>query len=166
MTDPLDVLRGDPPPVTPREAFTAQLRRRLEAVILGGEQVITQTSVLTPYIAVRDARAAMDWYGEVFGAERQGDLYEMPDGRIGHAQLLIGGAQLFLADEYPEMGLVGPQDQPTRPFSLHLTVTDVDDLSRRAEAAGATVERQPSDNPYGRVAVIIDPFGHRWMLNQ
>jgi uncharacterized glyoxalase superfamily protein PhnB len=170
--DPLDALRDPSGPIDPDPGFAARLRDRLERRILdhpiGGDMTDTgnSTAVLTPYIAVNDARAAMDWYVDVFGAQRRGEPFVGPDNRIGHAELTIGGAELMLADEYPDFGLVGPDKLAGRPFSLHLTVDAVDALTDRAQAAGATVERPPSDNPYGRIAVIIDPFGHRWMLNQ
>jgi predicted enzyme related to lactoylglutathione lyase len=48
--------------------------------------------------------------------------------------------------------------------TLHLDVDDVDGTTERARRGGASVEREPADQPYGRGSVIIDPFGHRWML--
>jgi uncharacterized glyoxalase superfamily protein PhnB len=120
-------------------------------------------STLTPYLAVRDARAAMAWYADALGARVVGDPYVMDDDRIGHAELQVGGATLYLADEYPEMGLIGPE-QGRVSVSLHLSVPDVDAAVDRAAGAGATVERPPSDAPYGRTAVVTDPYGHRWML--
>jgi predicted enzyme related to lactoylglutathione lyase len=87
----------------------------------------------------------------------------MDDDRIGHAELEVGGATLYLADEYPEMGLTGPDDGRVS-VSLHLTVTDVDSAVERAVQTGATLSRPVYDAPYGRIGVIIDPYGHRWML--
>ena len=120
-------------------------------------------SQLTPYLAVRDARAAIAWYTDAFGARVIGDPYVMDDDRIGHAELEVGGATLYLADAYPEPGPVGPDDGRTS-VTLHLTVGNADDAVARAAEAGATVERQPADAPYGRTGVIVDPYGHRWML--
>jgi predicted enzyme related to lactoylglutathione lyase len=87
----------------------------------------------------------------------------MDDDRIGHAELDVAGAPLYLCDEYPEMGLSGPGDGQVS-VSLHLAVPDVDAAVSRAETVGATVERPPTDAPYGRTGVIVDPYGHRWML--
>jgi uncharacterized glyoxalase superfamily protein PhnB len=176
MTDPLEALRDRFIPVDPDQAFAARLRDRLERLLLTGSPAQTEedemtdteqtvTSVLNPYIAVSDARRALDWYEDVLGGHRRGEPYVMPDNRIGHAEVVIGNAVLMLADEFPESGHVGPRDPSTRSFSLHLRVPEVDELTRRAQAAGATVEREPEDQPYGRVSAIIDPFGHRWMLN-
>jgi uncharacterized glyoxalase superfamily protein PhnB len=120
------------------------------------------SAALVPYLVVRDARAAMNWYAEAFGAHTVGDPYLDGD-RIGHAELEIAGATVYLADPYPEMGLTGPEDGRVA-VSLHLTVADVDAAVARAETAGATVERPATDAPYGRTAVVLDPYGHRWML--
>jgi uncharacterized glyoxalase superfamily protein PhnB len=121
------------------------------------------TVQLIPYLAVRDARAAMDWYTDALGARLVGDPYVMDDDRIGHAELDVAGAPLYLADEHPELGLVGPEDGRVS-VSLLLTVADVDTAVDRAVQAGATLSRPVSDAPYGRTGVILDPYGHRWML--
>jgi uncharacterized glyoxalase superfamily protein PhnB len=119
-------------------------------------------SQLVPYLVVRDARAALEWYGEAFGARIIGDPYQDGD-RVGHAELEVAGAPMYLADAYPELGLTGPEDGKVS-VTLHLTVPDVDAAVARAEEVGATVERRPADADYGRTAVIIDPYCHRWML--
>ena len=118
---------------------------------------------LIPYLVVRDARSAIAWYGEAFGARPVGDPYVMDDDRIGHAELEVAGATLYLADPYPELGLTGPDDGRIA-VTMHLTAPDVDAAVDRAEAAGGSVERRPTDAAYGRTAVIVDPYGHRWML--
>jgi uncharacterized glyoxalase superfamily protein PhnB len=120
-------------------------------------------SQLIPYLAVRDARAAIAWYTDALAARVVGDPYVMDDDRIGHAELEIGGAPLYLADEYPEMGLAGPEDGRVS-VSLHVTVPDVDAAVERAVQVGATLTRPVYDAPYGRTGVIIDPYGHRWMM--
>jgi uncharacterized glyoxalase superfamily protein PhnB len=120
------------------------------------------TCELTPYLTVRDARAAIAWYAEALGAKLVGEAVVMADGRIGHAELDVAGARVYLADEHPELGLTGPGD--TRSVTLHLLVPDADAAVGRAAQAGATVERPGSDAPYGRTGVIVDPYGHRWML--
>ena len=166
-TDPGPSLRLD---LVPDPAFAAALRGRLEALLLqpsvptvtGGSMSITQT--LSPYLAVADARAALAFYVEAFGAVPRGQVYEMEDGRIGHAEVLVGDTVLMLADEYPEIGLLGPMARGGSTTSLHLTVPDVDAVVSRAVAAGATLEREVADAPYGRTGVVLDPAGHRWMV--
>ena len=122
---------------------------------------------LTPYIVVSDARRAMDWYAEVFGAQRRGELYVNADGTIGHAEVGIGDAVLMFAeasDLWPDVPVRAPHSPATFSHTLHLQVDDVDATTERVRRSGASVEREPADQPYGRGSVIVDPFGHRWML--
>jgi uncharacterized glyoxalase superfamily protein PhnB len=122
---------------------------------------------ITPYIVVSDARRAMDWYVEVFGAQRRGELLVNADGTIGHAEAGIGDAVLMFSeasDLWPDVPVRAPDSPATFSHSLHLTVDDVDTTTERARHSGASVEREPADQPYGRAAVIVDPFGHRWIL--
>jgi uncharacterized glyoxalase superfamily protein PhnB len=119
---------------------------------------------LAPYLTVADGRRAIDWYADVLGARQRGAPYVMPDGSIGHAELTVGDAVLMLSEGSPQVPVQPPSGGPVS-HSVHARVEDVDATVARARAAGATVEREPGDQPYGRVAVIVDPFGHRWMLN-
>jgi uncharacterized glyoxalase superfamily protein PhnB len=118
---------------------------------------------LTPYLAVDDARVAIAWYTEALAARSVGDPYVLPDDRIGHAELDIGGARVFVSDARPELGVV-PPDPDRHTVTLVLTVPDVDLAVDRAADCGASVERPARDEPYGRTGVIVDPYGHRWML--
>jgi uncharacterized glyoxalase superfamily protein PhnB len=116
---------------------------------------------------VSDARRAMDWYVEVFGAQRRGELIVNADGTIGHAEVGIGDAVLMFSeasDLWPDVPVRAPDSPATFSHSLHLEVDDVDASTERARRSGASVEREPADQPYGRAAVIVDPFGHRWRL--
>jgi len=169
VTDPERPFRSLARPSTPTDpdpAFAAALRERLRRALLQQQPAhptrSSPMSALAPYLVVRDARAALSWYAEAFGAHTVGDPYLDGD-RIGHAEIEIAGATLYLADPYPEYGLEGPGDGKP-PVSLHLSVPDVDAAMARAEAAGATVERPATDEPYGRGGRLIDPYGHRWML--
>lgn len=116
-----------------------------------------------PYLAVPNARAAIAWYVEALGAVQVGEPIVMDDGRIGHAELTLAGGVLYLADEYPEMGLKAPAPQENS-VSLLLQVTDTDAALNRARRHGAQVQREPYENYGSRNATIIDPAGHRWML--
>ena len=118
-----------------------------------------------PYLAVRDGRAAIAWYVDVLGAELQGDPIVMPDGRIGHAELRLSGGLLYLADEFPDLGVVAPSPDATA-VSLVLHVADVEARVAAATANGATLTRPVSEAYGSRNAVVVDPFGHRWMLQQ
>jgi uncharacterized glyoxalase superfamily protein PhnB len=117
-----------------------------------------------PYLHVRNAAQAIDFYTNAFGAKERFRLTE-PGGRIGHAELDFGGMTLMLADEYPEFGIRGPQSIGGTSVSVHLHVDDADAAIRRAAKAGAVVEREPQDEFYGeRGGVVRDPFGHRWNI--
>ena len=121
---------------------------------------------LTPYIAVSDARAAIDWYVEALGADVTFEPIVMPDGQVGHVELAVGEARWMMSDEYPDLHVQAPDPGRGAAVTLHLAVADVDALTERAVSAGATLDRGPEDAPpAGRVAVLRDPFGHRWFLN-
>jgi len=128
---------------------------------------VEREPALTPYIVVSDARRAMDWYIEVLGARRRGEPVVNPDGTIGHAEVGFGDAVLMLSeasDLWPDVPVRAPDSPATFSHTLHLRVDDVDGTAERARRNGAAVEREPADQFYGRGAVIVDPFGHRWML--
>jgi uncharacterized glyoxalase superfamily protein PhnB len=163
MTDPFTQLRRPIEPVEPDPEFAAALRTRIQRALLDTSPGGTAMSQLTPYLAVRDARAALAWYTDAFGARVVGDPYVMDDDRIGHAELDIGGARVYLSEEHPELGILAPE--PGRvSVTLHLTVPDVDLAIATAADHGATVERPARDEPYGRTGVLVDPFAHRWLV--
>ena len=68
------------------------------------------------------------------------------------------------SDLWPDVPVRAPDSPATFSHTLHLEVDDVDASTERARRSGASVEREPTDQPYGRGSVIVDPFGHRWML--
>jgi len=116
------------------------------------------------YLRLRDAAKAIEFYAKAFGATEKFRLTE-PSGRIGHAELELGGTTLMLSDEYPEFGIYGPQSIGGTSFMLHLHVDDADALIARAAAAGATIVRPATDQFYGeRSGTVRDPFGHEWIL--
>jgi len=86
-----------------------------------------------------------------------------PGGRVGHAELDIGESVVMLADENPDMGIVGPKTTGGTPVSLHVYVEDVDSVFKRALDAGATERQALEDKFYGdRSGSFEDPFGHVW----
>lgn len=119
---------------------------------------------LTPYLIVRGGAAAISFYKEAFGAKEKGIL-TMADGKIGHAEILIGDSHVMLADEMPEWGAHAPESLGGTPCGLAFYVPDVDRVFARAIAAGARVDRPVVDQFYGdRTGTIIDPFGHKWTI--
>ena len=119
---------------------------------------------LTPHLVFRDAAAAIDFYGRAFGAIELFRL-PMPNGRLMHACVRIGDSQLFLVDEMPEHGALGPQALKGSPVTIHLQVEDADAVFARAVQAGATVGMPLADMFWGdRYGQVVDPFGHRWSV--
>jgi PhnB protein len=121
-------------------------------------------ATVTPYLHVRDAARAIDFYAQAFGAI---ELYRLanPDGKIGHAEILIGISRIMLADEFPEMNVKGPQSLEGTSVSFLIYVEDVDSQFNRALAAGAKVLRPLQDQFYGdRSGTLSDPFGHSWTI--
>jgi PhnB protein len=117
-----------------------------------------------PYLRVNSTEAAIAFYGKAFGAEEIFRLTE-PSGRIGHAEMKLGGVTLMLSDEFPEYGIVGPLTLGGTTFAMHLHLDDVDAAHAQALAAGATEVSAPTDAFYGeRGSKVRDPFGHEWML--
>jgi uncharacterized glyoxalase superfamily protein PhnB len=117
-----------------------------------------------PYLRVRDAAKAIEFYQRAFGAHELFRLTE-PGGRIGHAEIKIGTTTLMLSEEYPEMDIVGPKTLGGTTFSIHLHVDNADAWIARAVEAGGTVVRPARDAFYGeRSGTVRDPFGHEWLL--
>jgi PhnB protein len=118
-----------------------------------------------PYLHIRGAEKAIEFYKEVFEATEKFRLVEPGTGRVGHAELDFGGATLMLADEFPECDILGPDAVGQTTVTIHLHVDNADAVIERAVAAGARMERAPTDAFYGeRSGVVRDPFGHRWNI--
>jgi PhnB protein len=119
---------------------------------------------VTPYLIVKDAAGALEFYKKAFGAKELMRLAG-PGGKIGHAEVKVGDSPIMLADEHPEVGARSPQSFGGSPVSIVLYVEDVDALTGRAVAAGAKVLRPLKDQFYGdRSATLEDPFGHVWTI--
>jgi PhnB protein len=120
---------------------------------------------LTPHLIVKGASEAIAFYKKAFGAE---EIRRMPgpDGKsLMHAELKIGDSRLFLVDEFPQMGCLGPLGLGGTPVFIHVYVEDVDAVFNQAVAAGAEV-RMPLENAFwgDRYGQLVDPFGHKWSL--
>jgi PhnB protein len=117
---------------------------------------------VTPYLIVDGAASAIEFYTKAFGAI---ELFRIagPDGKIGHAEVLIDDSHVMLADEHPEMGARGPRSIGGSPVSLLLYVEDVDAVINKAVSLGAKLIRPVADQFYGdRTGGLEDPFGHNW----
>jgi predicted enzyme related to lactoylglutathione lyase len=181
VTDPFEALRAPALPVDPDPAFAAALRARIERSLnLPRGVVVSDLSTLPdsaestppaeepiaaaiPYLAVRGARDAIDWYVDVLDARLVDEPIVMPDGRIGHATLELAGGVLYLSEEHPELGVVAPT-VGAHSVSLMLNVADADAKLARVVERGGNSDREPYDGYGHRNAWIVDPFGHRWCL--
>ncbi len=119
---------------------------------------------IVPYLIVSGGPAAIDFYERALGATVTLRI-DQPDGRVGHAELDVDGAQFSMADEFPEIDVVGPATLGGTSVTIELTVADVDAVVARAIDAGATVVREVADQFHGsRSGQVLDPFGHRWTV--
>ena len=122
---------------------------------------------LTPYLNIKDAAKAIEYYKKAFGAKVVGKIY-MPDGStIAHAEIEIGDSKIMLAEENEQWGNLSPQTIGGSAVSLCLYVEDVDAVFARAlkEGAKPTGEMEVKDQFYGdRAGSLTDPFGHKWSI--
>lgn len=161
----------------PREEFRARLKTELGRRTLMGstakpapqphkvKPVPEGYHTVAPYLAVRGAAEAIEFYKNAFGATEVMRL-QMPDGKIGHAEVQIGDSRIMLSDEFPEYGARSPESFGGSPVDIHLYVEDVDAWANRAIAAGAKVLVPVADQDYGeRHGRLEDPFGHHWGIS-
>ena len=121
-------------------------------------------TTLVPYITVHDARAAIAFYTAAFGAVATGEMDES-DGRVGFAALTVDGQPFYLSDEFHDYGAYAPATLGQSTAAIVLGVDDVDTVYAAAVAAGATVDREPSDQGDEKRGWLVDPFGHRWAIH-
>jgi PhnB protein len=115
-----------------------------------------------PYLCIDGAAQAIEFYGKVLGA-RERMRMPSPGGKIGHAELEIGKSLIMLADEHPEMGVLGPKAIGGSPVTIAVYVEDVDAVFQRAIENGASSTRDVENQFYGdRSGQFEDPFGHKW----
>ncbi len=122
--------------------------------------------LICPYLAVRSAASAIDFYTKVFGAVEAYRLTDPSTGRIGHAELQIGESKIMLSDEWPDFGALSPETVGGSPVSFHLSVDNVDQMVQRAVDAGAILIRPVADEFFGeRRGMVTDPFGFSWHIS-
>jgi PhnB protein len=119
---------------------------------------------LTPFLTVRNAERAIEFYKQAFGAQERG-VAKGPDGKVMHAEVKIGDSVIMLSDEFPEFGSLSPQSVGGSPMGLHIYIENVDAAFDRAVKAGAQVEMPVADQFWGdRYGKLKDPFGHKWSI--
>lgn len=129
------------------------------------QPIPTGQEAAIPYIAVKDANAAIDFYRRAFGAKELMRL-AMPGGLVGHAEIKIGAARIMLADEYPDYEFLSPPTVGGTPVMIHIYVEDVDRFVKKALAEGLKELRPLETHFYGdRGGKYQDPFGHIWIFS-
>jgi len=170
MTDAFDALRAGTSPIEPPPAFATRLRAQL---ITAQEARMSETAppdpdivnTVTPYLVVDGAAAAIAFYVAAFGAVEHHRLVG-EDGRIGHAELVLGNSRIMLADEYPEANAISPTTRGGTSTSFTFAAPDVEAVFARALALGATEVRPVSDQFYGqRQGTLRDQWGHQWSIS-
>jgi len=120
---------------------------------------------LTPYLAVDDAKAAIDFYQRAFGAKERVRMHG-PDGMIAHAELEIGDSKVMLADPFPQASTRPPKELGGTSVGVFVYVENVDEVFQQAVDAGATAPMEPDDQFWGdRFGSVTDPFGHSWQIS-
>jgi PhnB protein len=118
---------------------------------------------VTPYLTVRGASEAAEFYKRAFGAEEVLRTAADDGKRLIHCHLRINNADVMMSDEFPEHGF-GLGEGPNG-VTLHLAVDDADKWYNRAIAAGASVRMPIGDQFWGdRYGQVKDPFGHTWSI--
>jgi uncharacterized glyoxalase superfamily protein PhnB len=118
---------------------------------------------IVPYLLYSDAPAAIDFLCKAFGFTEEFRL-PMPDGRVGHAQLVYEGNLVMLASVFSEGGFASPLDLPAVHSHVYCTVDDTDSHYERARSAGATIAAEPANEHGTRLYRAMDTEGHRWMF--
>jgi PhnB protein len=119
---------------------------------------------VTPFLAVDDASAAIEFYTRAFGAKERMRM-PGPDGMIAHAELEIGDSLIMLSDPFPHSQTKPPKELGGTTGGVFLYVEDVDAAFQQATEAGATVTMPLEDMFWGdRFGTVTDPFGHNWSL--
>ena len=119
-------------------------------------------STITPYLVIKGAAKAIDYYKKVFGATVVVRM-DGPNGQVGHAELQIGDSRIMLADENPQLGYRSAESIGASPVSLYVYLPDCDKVVAQAAAEGAKILKPVQDQFYGdRSGFLQDPFGHLW----
>jgi len=148
-----------------RKAKAKKVAKKVSKKVVKKVQPIPKGySSITPYLAIRGAAEAIEFYKKAFGAM---ELMRMPGpaGKLGHVEIKVGDSKVMLADESEKMNFLGPQARGGTPVHIHVYVKDVDATVAKAVELGAKMMRQVQDMFYGdRTGAIEDPFGHFWHI--
>ena len=119
-----------------------------------------ESNSVSPYLSLKDAAKAIDFYREVLGAKDEFRL-DRPDGKVAHASMRIGDSQIMLGEEMSAQG----EDFGVTRCSTYVYLADPDAALKKAKAKGAKILMEPGDMFYGdRIACFVDPFGQQWTV--
>ncbi|MEZ6042810.1 MAG: VOC family protein [Planctomycetaceae bacterium] len=147
-----------------RSVFRSSFREGTNSVNTPVSPIPSGYHSVTPYLLIKGASEAIEFYQRAFGAEEVLRLQD-PEGRISHGEIRIGNSHVMLADEHPEMDFLGPQTRGGTTVSLLIYVPNVDEVFAAAIEAGGTELRPLCDQFYGdRSGTLTDPWGHVWTV--
>jgi PhnB protein len=119
---------------------------------------------LTPFLVIAEPEKTFDFYEKGLGATRK-YVKKTPDGKVMHAEFVIGDCSVMFSEEMPETGCIAPKESKQRTSAVWFYVDNVDEVYSRAIAAGGKSEQEPMDAFWGdRLATVIDPSGHVWHI--
>jgi PhnB protein len=120
-------------------------------------------TTIAPWLSVRNAGRAVDFYKSAFGAT---ETFRMEEGGSVVARLFVDGAEFWVGDESPEHSNFSPQSLNGSSVRIILTVADPDAVFARVVKAGAA-QVYPVGEEYGwRLGRVVDPFGHHWEIGR
>lgn len=120
--------------------------------------------VIIPYLTVNSVVEAIEFYKKAFGAEER---VRVPgfNGKVGHAEISIGGHIIMLTDEFPYLEALSPKTLGGTTMGIHMYVEDVDAVVKQAIEAGCRYVFPTEDQFCGnRSCGLADPFGHNWYV--
>lgn len=119
----------------------------------------------TPYLIIKDAASAIEFYKKVFGAVEM-ERIEDESGKVRHGEIQIGDSRFMITDESPDFPeWLSPQSRGGTAVHFYLYVEDCDALFKQALSAGATELLPMKDQFYGdRSGGVTDPYGHIWYI--
>lgn len=130
----------------------------------------TKMPPITPYLTIKGANEAIEFYKKAFGATENARLPYEDGKRLMHAETSLHGGVILLSDEFPEHDMVAaPANDQSSPVAIALHFekpADLDAAFKRAADAGAKTVTEPADMFWGgRFAALADPFNHRWIMH-
>ncbi len=120
------------------------------------DQNSVRRSTVSPYLAVSDGHAQVEFLKAAFDARVVEEAMEIPGSRFGHCEVLVGNSIVMIGE---------PPDGKTYPGMIYVDVADCDASYQRLLDAGATPVMPPKDMGDGcRRGGAEDMNGNRWWI--